>query len=140
MIYPTGETDWQLLDRGHMDSYTRAGRYFHSGYHPQPKRHSASGGGFTVWPGTHITAAEYFKTHSLLDGQQAYGDQLPQPVEIFGPPGTTCFWHHYLMHNASKYCQTEIRIAKVSRLRWKNTEDVKFGTPDNIWEHWEGLK
>ena len=23
MIYPTGETDWQLPDRGHMDGYTR---------------------------------------------------------------------------------------------------------------------
>ena len=44
------------------------------------------------------------------------------------------------MHNASKNCQTEIRMATVSRLRWKNTEDIKFGTPDNIWEYWEGLK
>ena len=26
MIYPTGETDWQLPDRGHMDGYTRPGQ------------------------------------------------------------------------------------------------------------------
>ena len=44
------------------------------------------------------------------------------------------------MHNASKYCQTEIRMATVSRLGWKNTEDIKFETPDDIWEYWEGLK
>ena len=26
MIYPTGETDWQLPDRGQMDGYTRPGQ------------------------------------------------------------------------------------------------------------------
>ena len=142
MIYPTGKTDWQLPDRGHMDGYTRPGQVdtFTLGITLNLNDIQHRGGGFTVWPGTHITAAEYFKTHSLLDGQKAYGDQLPKPVEIFGPPGTTCFWHHYLMHNASKNCQTEIRMATVSRLRWRNTEDIKFEIPDNIWEYWEGLK
>ena len=141
MIYPTGESDWQLPERGHMDGYIRPGHVdtFTLGITMNLNNVKHQGGGFTVWPGTHIIAAEYFKSHSLLDGKKAYGDQLPQPVEIFGPPGTTCFWHHYLMHEASKNCQTEIRMATVSRLRWKNTREIKFETPDNMWQHWDGL-
>ena len=76
-------------------------------------------GGFIFWLGTHLMAAEYFKTHSILNGMEAYYETLPQLVEIFGPVGQPVSWHHYMMHSASKNCGSKIRMATVSRLRWE---------------------
>ena len=142
MIYPTGEDDWSLPEKGHMDGYTIEGvvSTFTLGITMNLNDVVHRAGGFTLWPGTHLMAAEYIKTHSILNGMEAYTNPLPQPVEIFGSAGTTCFWHHYMMHSASKNCGSEIRMATVSRLRRKDVNDIMFETPDNMWEYWNGIE
>lgn len=142
MIYPTGENDWSLPEKGHMDGYTVKGvvSTFTLGITMNLNDVVHRSGGFTVWPGTHLMAAKYFKTHSILNGIEAYTKPLPQPVEIFGPAGTTCFWHHYMMYSASKNCGSKIRMATVSRLRWQDTHDIMFETPDNMWQYWNGIE
>ena len=142
MVYPTGNESWSHPDHGHMDGYTMEGvvHTFTVGVTVNINPIKPQGGGFTIWPGTHIRAAEYFKTHSLLTPSKAYGERdLPEPVEITGPPGTVCFWHHLMMHSAGINCRKEIRMAFVSRLVRVDIEDVMFETPDDMWEYWEGI-
>ncbi len=149
--FPTGETDWELPKHGHLDGYYTptngvpegtVGR-FHVGVTFYLNNVVHKGGGFTVWPGTHIQAAEYFKTHALLcfkggDANQTF--TMPQAVEITGPPGTACFWHGQLMHTGCKNSATEIRMAFITRFSRKDIKDHLFEFPDNIWTYYEGIQ
>jgi len=102
--YPTGGDDWPTPAGGHVDGYgqndlTVAGFtvavtvYLN---HIKPRS-----GGFCVWPGAHEKIADYFKTHSLLSVNKQFLNpsdppqqvhmgtiiDLPDPLEITGPPG-----------------------------------------------------
>jgi hypothetical protein len=148
--FPTREAEWSAPG-GHLDGYYTptngvpegtVGRFFVgvtmylSHQHPQ-------GGGFTVWPGTHLQAAEYFKHHSMLKpkgGNVRDVFDLPDPVEITGPPGTVCFWHGSMVHSASKNCRPDIRMCMITRLSRLNQDDTLFEFPENPWEYWPALR
>ena len=150
MTYPTGEDKWEIPSGGHLDGYYTptngvpegtVGKFFLgvSCYvnHVRPRS-----GGFTLWPGTHIQSEEYFKTHSILSiqgGSSRDVFDLPQPLEVTGPPGTAVLWHGRLIHSASRNCEKEIRMALISRLRPKNMSDILFETPEDMWQHWDGI-
>ncbi len=148
--FPTGAEDWAPPEGGHLDGYYTptngvpegtVGR-FCMGITLYLNHVKHRGGGFTVWPGTHKQAAEYFKTHSLLSvaggGARRVFD-LPEPVEITGPPGTACLWHGQMVHSASKNCAEEIRMALISRLRRIDMNDILFEFPDDVWEYYDGI-
>jgi len=148
--FPTQETEWSV-GGGHLDGYYTptngvpegtVGRFFVgvtlylSHQHPE-------GGGFTIWPGTHLQAAEYFKTHSMLKpvgGNVKDVFDMPEPVEITGPPGTVCFWHGSLVHAASKNCRPEIRMCMITRLSRLDQDDFLFEFPADPWEYWPALR
>lgn len=149
--YPTGETDWETPKGGHLDGYYTptngvpegtVGR-FQVGTSFYLNNVVNQGGGFTVWPGTHIQAAEYFKTHSLLTFKGGNANDtfdMPEPVEITGGPGTVCFWHGQLMHTGAKNCAKEIRMALITRLNRKDSNDMLFEFPEDIWTYYEGIQ
>jgi hypothetical protein len=148
--FPTDETEWSASGP-HLDGYYTpkngvpegtVGRFF-VGVTLYLTEQKPEGGGFTVWPATHLQGAEYFKTHSILKPKGGNVWNLwahPDPVEIVGPPGTVCFWHGGLVHSASKNCRPDIRFCLITRLSRHDQDDILFEFPDNPWEHWPALK
>ena len=102
-----------------------------------------------MWPGSHTKIADHFLAHSLLSFNQHYLKKklapfaellnLGDPVELTGPAGTACLWHGHMVHSGSKNCSEDIRMALISRIRWKNWDDIFFETPDDLWEYWDGI-
>ncbi len=150
LVYPSGEEDWTLPSRGHLDGYYTPTNgvpegtvgIFHVGATIYVDQVEPRGAGFTVWPGSHRFAAEYFKTHSLLNIQGGVFREadLGPPVEITGPAGTVCLWHGQLVHSGSKNCSGRIRMALIARLARQDVDDIRFETPDDMWEYWEGVR
>ena len=154
--YPTGNGQWPSPAGGHVDGYgqkdltvagfTIAITVYLNHIHPRS-------GGFCVWPGTHKKMADYFKSHSLLSVNRQFLDpkeppnqvhmstviDLPEPVEITGPPGMVIFWHGLMVHSASKNCGEDIRMGLFTRLKWKNWNELQFETPENMWAYWKGM-
>lgn len=149
MIYPTGHTDWKP-PHGHLDGYTDPERSeawtFSVGVTMNIADVAPKSGGFTVWKGSHEKVAEHFRSHSLLSGYDINKDRDPdigatcERYEHAAPAGSVVFWHHYMLHGASMNCGRDIRMAFVTRFRFKNLHDIMFDLQDNLWEPWEGLK
>ncbi|NKB69712.1 MAG: hypothetical protein GKR89_21795 [Candidatus Latescibacteria bacterium] len=148
--FPTGSDDWTLPTGGHLDGYYTPTNgvaegtvgCFQVGVTIYVEDIEPQGGGFTLWPGSHQKAAEYFKTHSLLSlqGGGSRGAFDPgQGREITGPAGTVCFWHGQMTHSGSKNCGRNIRMALIARLARKDVDDIRFESPDDMWEYWEGI-
>ena len=149
--FPTGTDEWTLPGQGHLDGYYTPTNGVAEGtvgcfqvgttiYVEDIEPHS---GGFTLWPGSHRKAAEYFKTHSLLSLQGGVPKGAFDPGqgrEIIGPAGTVCFWHGQMIHSGSKNCGRRIRMALIARLARKDVDDIRFETPDDMWEYWEGIE
>ena len=151
--FPTGRTDWKRPSGGHLDGYYTptngvpegtVGK-FSLGATLYLNRVEPRAGGFTLFPGTHRQAADYFRTHALLSlkgGNANARDflDLPEAVEITGPPGTVCFWHGQLVHTGSQNYGKEIRMALITRLRRIDNDAILFETPDDMWEYYGGIE
>jgi len=150
LVFPSGESEWTGPGHGHLDGYYTPTNgvpegtvgLFHVGTTIYVEDIVAQGGGFTIWPGTHRQAAEYFRTHSLLSiqgGNSRDAFDLPEPLEVTGRAGTVCFWHGQMIHSGSKNSARNIRMALIARLSRKDLNDIRFETPDNMWRYWEGI-
>lgn len=151
LVYPSDNPEWQLPKVGHLDGYYTPTNGVPEGtvgvwqicatiYVDEVRERGA---GFTIWPGTHRASTEYFKTHSLLSLKGGVPDghfPIPEPLEVTGPAGTVCFWHGQLLHSGSKNVTDHIRMALIARLARKDVNDILFDSPDDMWEHWEGMK
>ena len=70
------------------------------------------GGCFTYWPGSHVKAAEYFRSHSLLSvpgGSSKSGFDIGEGVEFTGKAGDVCLWHGQMFHSGTKNVNRNIR-------------------------------
>ena len=150
LVFPAGDDDWTGPVSGHLDGYYTPTNgvpegtvgLFHVGTTIYVEEIEPRGGGFTLWPGTHRQAAQYFKTHSLLSiqgGTSRHVFDLPEPLEVTGRAGTVCFWHGQLIHSGSKNCARNIRMALIARLSRRDLNDIRFETPDDMWQYWEGI-
>lgn len=151
LVYPSGDSDWKLPARGHLDGYYTPTNGVPEGtvgvwqicatiYVDTVK---PRGAGFTLWPGTHRSATEYFRTHSLLSLQGGVPEghfPIGEALEVTGPAGTVCFWHGQLLHSGSKNINDNIRMALIARLARKDISDILFESPDDLWEYWDGMK
>ena len=151
LVFPTGEHDWAPASGGHLDGYYTPTNgvpegtvgLFHVGVTIYVEDIEPRGGGFTVWPGSHRQAANYFRDHSFLSingGSSRDVFDLPEQVEVTGPAGTVCFWHGQTVHSGSKNCARNIRMALIARLARKDLNDIRFETPDDMWTYWEGIE
>ena len=150
LVYPSGDDEWSLPERGHLDGYYTPTNgvpegtvgLFHVGATIYADEVAHRGAGFTIWPGTHIQAANYFKAHSCLSLQGGSSRdifQLPEAVEVTGPMGTVCLWHGQLVHSGSRNCTDRIRMALIARLSRKDLNDIRFETPQDMWHYWAGI-
>ena len=95
MIYPEGHDNWTTARQMHLDGYTCEGVVdtFAIAVTVNINHVKPRSGGFSIWPGAHKRAYEYFKTHSLVNGLDAFRNEqgeyydLPTPVDVTGPPG-----------------------------------------------------
>lgn len=84
------------------------------------------GGGFTVWPGSHVPIHEE-QWRAFLDGERHTDDHLTErraggytdpairraraetaPVETHGPAGTVVLWHTKILHMAGQNRSTDV--------------------------------
>ena len=78
----------------------------------------ADGGAFTVWPGSHLAHAAYFRRRgpaALLDGMPDI--ERAEPVPIVGGPGFGFLAHYLVGHAIGVHVAPEIRYAVFFRLR-----------------------
>ena len=150
LVYPSGDDDWSLPGHGHLDGYYTPTNGVAEGTVGCTNINvtiyvediELRGGCFTVWPGSHLKADEYFKNHAQLSLQGGVGDKvmdLGEGLQIAGQAGTICFWHGRLFHSGSKNCQKNIRMALIGRYARKDVNDIRFETPDDPWTYWEGI-
>ena len=154
LVFPSGDDEWTGAKHGHLDGYYTPTNgvpegtvgYMTINVTIYVEHIEHRGGCFTVFPGTHRMAYEYFKTHSLLSveggsSNQIWSDEeMPAALEFEGAPGDVCFWHGQMVHTGSKNVNQNIRMALIGRFSRKNGNDIRFETPDDMWADWEGLR
>lgn len=75
------------------------------------------GGGFTVWPGSHLILSKGHTSQSNWSPNLEFRPLLNlvkctiQPVELCGKPGDVIFWHGRLAHSVGRHSGDEVRIA-----------------------------
>lgn len=163
---PLNETYLPRIDGGHVDGYGLAYRdpeddragvydYYTIGATIYLNDVVSGGGGFTVFPGSHWIAEQYYRDHSLQslgwlgdlpapspDGGWNYEmplhDQVRE-VEITGEPGTVVLWHGRLLHGAGRNQRTNPRIAAITRFSNPDGAADKQTACANLWNFWPGM-
>jgi len=151
LVFPSGDQEWKLPGVGHLDGYYTPTNGVPEGtvgvwqicatIYVDAVR--PRGAGFTIWPRTHRKSTEFFRTHSLLSLKGGVPEghfPIGAPLEVTGPAGTVCFWHGQLLHSGSKNVNDTIRMALIARLARKDSTDILFESPDDMWEYWDGMK
>lgn len=112
------------------------------------------GGGFTVWPGSHLVAADYFREHSLAS--PGYHGRLPAVAEdgwdyagwfheqarsreLSGPAGTVVLWHGRMVHSAGVNQSDRVRMAGIQRFGREDFDARKTELVENPFAGWGGL-
>ncbi|MBI1930293.1 phytanoyl-CoA dioxygenase family protein [Candidatus Poribacteria bacterium] len=100
------------------------------------------GGGFTIWPGSHLMCHEYFKHHDvhkpLKNGvlPWVYGTG----IEFTGEPGDVIYIHPWMIHTVGHNVNDTLRmVAQNGFFRLTLKEDYKT-IPDDLWWFWDGMK
>lgn len=120
------------------------------------------GGGFTVWPGSHWYASEYYESNHLEslvgnptqpglvlddDGQWTgdfdqctdYEDQF-DALEVTGKAGTVVIWHQNLMHTGGTNLSPNVRMAAINRFGHEDREERRRDERENPWKYWDGMQ
>jgi hypothetical protein len=98
-------------------------------------------GNFTVWPGSHLLYADYFKSHSpqaLLNGMPKI--PLPQPRQITGKAGDVVLVHYLLGHAVGPHFGANIRYLVFFRLKHADHEQRRWDSMTDPWLEWEGMR
>jgi len=101
-------------------------------------------GNFTVWPGTHRRMERYFRDHgvnSLQGGEVGtIGLRLPKSVAVTGNAGDLILAHHQVVHGACLNASPNVRLATITRLKHKDTDEIGKDAYTNIWREWPGIR
>ncbi len=98
-------------------------------------------GNFTVWPGTHVRHADYFRQNgpdALLKGMPPI-DQ-GKPLQIIGRAGDVVLAHYLLAHTAAANLSPFIRYAVFFRLTHVDHDRQRWASMTDPWLQWEGLR
>lgn len=150
LVFPSGDDQWSKPGGGHLDGYytpTNGVPEGTVGYMTinatiYVEDIDARGGCFTFWPGSHRKAYDYFRTHSQLSiqgGSSRDKIDIGEGQEFTGKAGDVCFWHGLMFHSGSKNVNRNIRMALIGRFSRQDANDIRFETPDDMWEYWEGI-
>jgi hypothetical protein len=106
-----------------------------------------SGGGFTVFPGTHHAMAAWFREHgtAVPDADVVYAEcgrlaNTVEPVEITGPAGTLVLAHHLLVHKVAFHEQPHVRYAAFFRLSTEHREEFGDAVLTDPWAEWDVIR
>lgn len=99
-------------------------------------------GNFTVWPGSHRVAEDYFKsaTPEVLRQGMPKLDLPRPPVQVTGQGGDAVISHHQLVHAAAPNASSNIRYAVIFRARHVEAERNGTQVMTDIWREWPGLR
>lgn len=113
------------------------------------------GGGFTVWPGSHWIAANYFEDHHYHapgyhgrlpaiqeDGGWDYAnhfDVQARSREIAAPAGSIILWHNKLMHSSGVNQSENIRMAGIQRFTREDHAEIREDAADKPFKYWSGV-
>lgn len=115
----------------------------------------SGGGGFTVWPGTHWVAADYFSNHAL--NTPGYGGPLPaidddggwdrnhtisdqvRSRELNYDAGTVILWHNKIYHTTGVNQSENIRMAGITRFSREDQDEIYEDAADKPLKYWDGV-
>lgn len=101
-------------------------------------RVQSRGGGFTVWPGSHVELARHLHSHGA--DSLGFGGNPPEyvgePFEIAGGAGTLVLWHGLLRHSGGVNLGTNVRMAGITRFVGEGVPDP-VTTPANLFDGWD---
>lgn len=113
------------------------------------------GGGFTVWPGSHWVAADYYAEHSFEspgyhgqlpaiddDGGWDYTrrfDEQARSRELSGDAGTVILWHNKMVHASGVNQSPNVRMAGLQRFSRDDYDETKHDAADEPFEYWDGV-
>lgn len=102
------------------------------------------GGGFHVWPGSHLTMRRCFERYAGARRTNRYHRELylfalrNPALEVVAPAGSTIFWHHRLVHAAGINRTSRIRHAILADfLSTDFNELAAMPVGSDEWKHWE---
>jgi hypothetical protein len=98
-------------------------------------------GNFTVWPGTHLSHARYFRARgprSLLKGMPKV--RLPEPHQITVRAGDLVLAHYLLAHSVAPHVGAHVRYAVFFRVYSTAHHEHPWRTMTDPWLDWPGLR
>jgi hypothetical protein len=98
-------------------------------------------GNFTVWPGSHLKHAEYFRRHgpqSLTAGMPAI--DIGPPRQITGHAGDLFLAHYLLGHAVAPNLSPHIRYACFFRLFALDHEQTRWESMCDPWLQWHAMR
>jgi ectoine hydroxylase-related dioxygenase (phytanoyl-CoA dioxygenase family) len=114
------------------------------------------GGGFTVFPGSHWVAAEYFQDHHLDNpgsagwlpdvdpegGWRLWDDfwRNARSRQLSGEAGTVVLWHNKLVHCAGVNQSRNPRMAGIVRMSRDDHDEVKHDATTEPLAYFDGLR
>jgi hypothetical protein len=103
------------------------------------------GGAFTVWPGSHRAVFPHFKTLLANEAEGTLQGELNRlegkaGVEILGGAGDVIFWHHRLLHAASRNRGRTVRQAVLCDFSRKDADHSgRIPSSRGLWTSWDGV-
>lgn len=105
-----------------------------------------SGGGFTVFPGTHHAMAAWFREHgtAVPNADLVYAEcgrlaNTVELVEITGPAGTLVLAHHLLVHTVAFHEQPHVRYAAFFRISTEQRQELGDAVLTDPWADWGSI-
>jgi hypothetical protein len=98
-------------------------------------------GNFTVWPGSHLLNAAYFREHgpqSLLHGMPEV--DLPPAHQVIARAGDIALVHYLVSHGVAPNVSPHVRYAIFFRLTHVDHEAQKWESMSAPWLQWEGMR
>jgi hypothetical protein len=112
--FPSKDVEWTSPTGGHIDS--NDGNSF--GCVTLLDEVRANGGGYTVWPGTHLMFHEYFRNHDVRTSLPGGYGAVPWPqghgIEFTGAPGDVCYVHPWTVHTVGHNVNDNVRMQTVA--------------------------
>jgi hypothetical protein len=99
-------------------------------------------GNFTVWPGSHVTTADFFAQHGVGATYDSFPD-IPKPrgpVACTGLAGDVVIAHHALFHAAGRHVGPHVRYATIYRVRHVDVEANGCECLTDLWREWDGIR
>ncbi|HHZ91023.1 TPA: phytanoyl-CoA dioxygenase [Candidatus Poribacteria bacterium] len=100
-------------------------------------------GNLWVWPGTHLTHANFFR-HQGIESLMASGGSpdiwLPDPIQIVGQAGDLLLAHYLLAHNIGGNRSDKIRRAVYFRLQRSDHRDHWQQALQDPWYDFDGIR